>query len=68
MNITTEGRRHLGEVIGSTDYKEEYGNEKVNQWKKEIEVLCDIAKSQPHQAYVAFTKGYKSKPENDQLL
>ena len=45
VNITTEGKRHLGGVIGSTDYKEEYCNEKVNKWREEIEVLSDIAKS-----------------------
>ena len=61
VKITTEGRRHLGSVIGSTNYKEEYCNEKVNRWREEIEALSDIAKSQPHSAYVAFTKGFKSK-------
>ena len=61
VKITTEGRRHLGAVIGSTNYKEEYCNEKVNRWREEIEALSDIAKSQPHSAYVAFTKGFKSK-------
>jgi hypothetical protein len=44
-------------VIGSTNYKEEYCNEKVNKWREEVEALSDIAKSQPHSAYVAFTKG-----------
>jgi len=29
--------------------------------EKEIERLSEIAKSQPHAAYSAFTKGYKSK-------
>ena len=29
--------------------------------KKEIEHLSEIAKSQPHAAYIVFTKGYKSK-------
>ena len=61
VKITTEGRRHLGAVIGSTNYKEEYCNEKVNRWREEIEALSDIAKSQPHSAHVAFTKGFKSK-------
>ena len=61
VNITKEGRRHLGAVIGAADYKEEYCNEKIRKWKEEMEVLSDIAKSQPHSAYVAFTKGFKSK-------
>ena len=61
VNITTEGQRHLGAVIGSQDYKDQYCHEKVLGWKGEIETLSEIAKSQPHAAYVAFVKGYKSK-------
>ena len=33
----------------------------MHGWKGEIETLSEIAKSQPHAAYIAFTKGYKSK-------
>jgi hypothetical protein len=61
VNITCEGKRHLGAVVGSQGYKDEYCNEKIAQWKAEIETLSEIAKSQPHAAYAAFTKGYKSK-------
>ncbi|CAH3183216.1 unnamed protein product [Porites lobata] len=42
-------------------FGEEYCEEKVRAWKEEIERLSEIAKSQPHAAYIAFTKGYKSK-------
>ena len=61
VNITTEGQRHLGAVIASQEYKDQYCEEKVWAWKEEIERLSEIAKSQPHAAYIAFTKGYKSK-------
>ena len=61
VNITTEGKRHLGAVIGSQEYKDQYCDEKVQGWKREIELLAEIARSQPHAAYCAFTKGYKSK-------
>ncbi|CAH3156245.1 unnamed protein product, partial [Porites evermanni] len=61
VNITTEGRRHLGVVIASQEYKDQYCEEKVRAWKEEIERLSEIAKSQPHAAYITFTKGYKSK-------
>ena len=40
---------------------DQYCEEKVRAWKEEIERLSEIAKSQPHAAYIAFTKGYKSK-------
>ena len=34
---------------------------KVEKWKSEIEKLSDIAKSQPHTAYSALTKGLCSR-------
>ena len=61
VNITTDGERHLGAVIGSKDYGDQYCEAKVSTWKGEIETLSDIAKSQPHAAYIGFTKGYRSK-------
>ena len=61
VNITTEGQRHLGAVIGSQEFKDEYCQEKVRKWKRELEALSEIARSQPHAAYTVFTKGYKSK-------
>ena len=57
VNITTEGRRHLGAVIGSDAYKEEYLSGKVNVWIEEIIELTKIARSQPHAAYTSLTKG-----------
>ena len=61
VNITTEGQRHLGAVIGSQEFKDQYCREKVLGWKGELEALSEIARSQPHAAYTVFTKGYKSK-------
>ena len=54
-------QRHLGAVIASKEYKDQYCEEKVRVWKEEIELLSEIAKSQPHAAYIAYTKGYSSK-------
>ena len=34
---------------------------KSGGWRENIELLAEIVKSQPHAAYVAFTKGYKWK-------
>ena len=61
VNIATEGQRHLGAVIGSQEFKDQYCREKVLGWKGELEALSEIARSQPHAAYTVFTKGYKSK-------
>ena len=43
VNITTEGQRHLGAVIASQEYKDQYCEEKVRAWKEEIERLSEIA-------------------------
>ena len=61
VNITSEGKRHLGAVIGSQEYKDEYGGKIVSEWEDELENLVEIAKSQPQAAYIALTKAYKSK-------
>ena len=61
VNITLEGRRHLGTVIGSIEFKNQYCPEKVDKWLREMESLTEISKSQLHTAYVAFTKRFKSK-------
>ena len=60
VNMTTEGQRHLGAVIGSQEYNDHYCREKVLGWKGEIETLSKIAKSQPHAGYTALTKGYRA--------
>ncbi|XP_068723901.1 uncharacterized protein [Montipora capricornis] len=61
VNITSQGQRHLGAVIGSQEFKDQYCREKVLRWKGELEALSQIARSQPHAAYIVFTRGYKSK-------
>ena len=65
VNVTTEGQRHLGAVIGSQEFKDQYCREKVFGWKGELEALSEIARSQPHAAYTVFSKGYKSKSFED---
>ena len=50
INITTDGKRHLGAVIGSLDFR----NEKIEEWCNELNVLSEFAKSQPQAAYAAF--------------
>ena len=61
IQITSSGKRHLGAVIGTTNYKEEYINEKIIMWLSEIRMLCQIAKSEPQSAYTRFTTGLKHK-------
>ena len=49
------------EVIGFQEYKDQYCSGKVQGWRENIELLAEIAKNQPHNAYIAFTKGCKLK-------
>ena len=62
IKITTEGQRHLGAVIGSETFKQKYVQEKIDQWIKELRVLCKIAWCEPQAAYSGFIKGFKHKP------
>ena len=41
VNVTTEGQSHLGAVIGSLEFKDQYCREKVLGWKGELEALSD---------------------------
>ena len=61
INMTTSGKRHIGAALGSQDFKTAYINEKVSKWCNEIKNLADIALSQPHAAYSAYTHGMQHK-------
>ena len=45
VNVTAEGKRHLGAAVGTRSFVESYVMKKVEKWKSEIEKLSDIAKS-----------------------
>ena len=57
IKITTEGKRHLGAALGSTDFKTSYVNEKVRNWCKELEKLSQFAETQPQAAFSAYIHG-----------
>ena len=61
IQITLQGRRHLGAALGSRSFTEEYVTSKVTSWVKEMEKLTTFASSQPHVAYAAFTHGLSGK-------
>ena len=61
VNITCEGKHHLGAVIGSKSFKDIFCEEKIANWRAELKTLAEIAKNQLQSAYVAFTKGFKNK-------
>ena len=76
LRITTEGRRHLGAVVGSPDYKIQYVDNLVDTWVAEIQKLSYIARFEPHLAYCAYVFGYQHKytyfmrtiPDIDRIL
>ena len=61
IQISSEGQRHLGAVIGSVKYKHDYIQEKIDLWIRELRVLCKIASTEPHAAYTGFITGFKHK-------
>ena len=61
VNVTPEGRPYLGAAIGIREYVEKYVRSKVSEWLSCVNILSDIAKSQPQAAFSALTHGLQSK-------
>ena len=61
IQVTVEGRRHLGAALGTRSFTEAYVNDKVLEWVGEVARLSSITSSQPHTAYAALTHGLISK-------
>ena len=59
INITSEGHKHLGAVLGSRSFLEEYVGEKVEDWVHQVSKLAEFALSQPQASYAAFTFGLR---------
>ena len=59
VNVSVQVQKHLGAVIRSRDYLEEYVNGKVDDWVREVTQLAELALSQPQACYAAYTFGLK---------
>ena len=46
INVTVQGQKHLGTVIGSREYLEEYVSEKETNWINDIAQLVEFPLSQ----------------------
>ena len=57
-----EGKIHLGAVIGTTNYRQNYMKEKIEQWITELRMLSKIAWHEPQAAYSYFIIGCKNQP------
>jgi hypothetical protein len=55
VELTSEGTRHLGAAVGHTSFRHSYVKEKVEQWVNKVEKLAEVAVTQPHAAFAAFT-------------
>ena len=56
IEITCDGERHLGAVIGREDARETYVKKKVEKWVKDVEELSEIALDEPQAALSGYTK------------
>ena len=56
INISTQGQKHLGTVLGSRTYLEGYVNGKVEGW---VEEAVKLAATYLQASYAAFTFGLK---------
>ena len=61
VNITAEGKRHRGAVIGSTEYLNEYVKDLVKDLDNQLTNLSTIVETQPQAAYLVCGSGFKSK-------
>ena len=61
VNVTKDGRPHLGAAIGYTAFVAQYVSNKITTWISELKLLSSFAITQPHAAYSAFTHGLVSK-------
>ena len=59
--MRTSGKRHLGAVIGSNEYRAEYMKDLVIDWNNQLVSLSSITERQPQAVYLAFFSGFKSK-------
>ena len=62
VKVTSEGKRHLGAVIGCEAFKVSYAKSLVDDWIKQLKLLSVIVESEPQSAYSAFLGGFKGKP------
>ena len=64
IQITARGQRHLGAVLGSREFAEEYVADKVQSWVSKVSALAGITNSRPHAAFSAF-QGRWSRPKSE---
>ena len=61
INIATNGRKHLGAVVGSDTYKSRYVEDLIDDCNTQLKLLSTIAATQPQAAYLTFVNVFRSK-------
>ena len=61
VNVSWSGERHLGAVIGTEEFRQEYVSTKVQQWVDSVQELSTIAVNEPQLAYSSYVKGLSHK-------
>ena len=61
INMSTNGHPYLGAALGTDAYINQFVTEKVDTWSSELRTLSEIAATQPHAAFAAFTHGLQSR-------
>ena len=61
LKVTSEGKRHLGAVVGSEAFKVSYTKSLLDDWIKQLKLLSTIAQSEPQSTYSVFVGGFKGK-------
>ena len=56
IQITCQGQRHLGAVIGHENYQQQYVSSKVDKWVEDVAALAKIALDEPQFALAAYTR------------
>ena len=61
IKLKVTGQRHLGAVVGSQEFKDEYMNKLIDDWTNMIKMLSEYGQTQPHASYSAFILGVRHK-------
>ena len=57
VKITLTGHKYLGSFIGNKEKTEEFVAKQIEEWKKDIDALVEIAQQEPQLAYSAYVFG-----------
>ena len=61
ITIRSEGCRYLGGALGEEEFCRGFMMAMADKWCNDLHTLANIAQTQPHAVYTAFTKGFSSK-------